>query len=105
VTSLESIGRPIGSCFALTAFAIAIVAGLLAQNDAVTVLGRAIVVLIGCRVLGAMFGWVLARVGAESLDMQTQMIEALETHGAVVPVGVEVSDGGEVDVARGRRAA
>lgn len=102
---MESIGRPIGACFALTAFAIAIVAGLVAQNDAVTVLGRAIVALVGCRVLGAMIGRVFARVAAESLQVQTQAIEAVGNHGADVPVGIEVGDGGEGEVMRGRRAA
>lgn len=89
----------------MTAFAIAIVAGLLAQNDAVTVLGRAIVALMGCRVLGAMFGWVFARVAAESLQVQTQAIEAVGNHGAGVPVGLEVGDVGEGEAMRERRAA
>lgn len=65
---VESIGRPIGACFALAAFAIAIAAGLLAQNDAVTVLGRAIFVLVVCRVLGGMLGLVLSAISSEAIE-------------------------------------
>ncbi|MBX3366791.1 MAG: hypothetical protein KF912_05690 [Phycisphaeraceae bacterium] len=63
---MESIGRPIGACFALASFAIAIAAGLLAQNDAVTVLGRAIIVLVVCRVAGGVLGWVLCAVASDA---------------------------------------
>ncbi|QYK46843.1 MAG: hypothetical protein KF838_08595 [Phycisphaeraceae bacterium] len=63
---MESIGRPIGACFALASFAIAIAAGLLAQNDAVTVLGRAIIVLVVCRVAGGVLGWVLSAVASDA---------------------------------------
>lgn len=102
---MESIGRPIGTCFALTAFAIAITAGLLAQNNTITVLGRAIVVLVACRVMGAMLGWVISRVAAESLDMQDQAARVAVSDGIGSAVTIEVGDGMAAAGTRGRRAA
>lgn len=105
VMSVESIGRPIGTCFALTAFAIAIASGLLAQNDAVTVLGRAIVVLVACRVVGAMLGWVMARVAAETLVMQGIVAEAAIVAQAALEADVEVIDEVDSESTKDRRAA
>lgn len=103
--SVESIGRPIGTCFALTAFAIAIAAGLLAQNNTVTVLGRAIVVLVVSRVIGAMLGWVLSRVAAESLDMQERAARVAVLDGSGMAMGIEVEEGVVAAAMKGRRVA
>jgi len=102
---VQSIGRPIGTSFALTAFAIAIVSGLLAQNDSVTVLGRAIVVLAVARAVGAVLGWVLARVATEAAESTGQAVAAAVSPGAD-QVKVEASKGeGQVDRMRSQQAA
>lgn len=103
--SVQSIGRPIGTSFALTAFAIAIVSGLLAQNDSVTVLGRAIVVLVVARVVGAILGWVLARVATDAAA-STDRVPAVPVPPVVGHPKSEASKGEEqVDRMRSRQAA
>lgn len=54
----------------------AIAAGLLAQNDAVTVLGRAIVVLVVCRGVGGAMGWVATRIASDVLQCESATIAA-----------------------------
>lgn len=59
--------RTIAACLGLTAFAIAVVAGLLANNPAGTVLGRAILALFIGQVVGVLIGHVGTRVVEDQL--------------------------------------
>ncbi|MBL8999819.1 MAG: hypothetical protein JNK25_01630 [Phycisphaerae bacterium] len=59
--------RVIATGFALLGFAIAVLSGLAAGNDAAVVLPRSLIVLIGCRVLGAAAGAVLDFIGREQV--------------------------------------
>ena len=52
--------RVIAGCFAMSAFAIAVVTGLFAQNPPATVLTRALVSLFGAYVVGLIAGEILA---------------------------------------------
>lgn len=82
----------------------AIAAGLLAQNDAVTVLGRAIVVLVVCRVVGGALGWVATRIASEVLACESAAIAAVASPVAQI---VELESPGETagGVQENRRAA
>lgn len=106
---MESIGRAIGASFALTGFAVAISAGLLAQNSAVTVLGRAIVVLIVCRMVGSALGWVLSRIASEAVAREIESIQAASAVASAVTssAGAESELAGEIGAGplEGRRAA
>lgn len=53
----------IGACFGLTAFAIATIAGLLAGNAAEVVIGRALVSMVICQVVG----WVIGFIGERTV--------------------------------------
>lgn len=59
--------RTIAACLALTAFAVAIVAGILAQNPAGLVLGRALLAMVVGKVIGLMIGSVGTRVVEDQL--------------------------------------
>jgi len=52
----------IAGCFALAAFAVAIVAGLASGNGAASILTRAIYALVGCYPLGLAIGLIAQRV-------------------------------------------
>jgi len=54
----------IGACLGLAAFALAIVAGLMAGNEAERVLARALVSLAACAPAGFVIGLVCEHVGA-----------------------------------------
>jgi hypothetical protein len=45
-------GRAVAACFALVAFSVAVLAGLAAGNDAITVLLRSLVIMVACYPLG-----------------------------------------------------
>lgn len=59
--------RTIAACLALTAFAVAIAAGLLAHNPAGLVLGRALVALVLGKAIGLLIGHVGTRVVEDQL--------------------------------------
>lgn len=52
----------VASCFAMTAFAVAIIAGLAAGNGPGAVLVRALLAMIGCYVIGLIIGMVCQSV-------------------------------------------
>jgi hypothetical protein len=61
----------VAGCFALCAFAVAILAGLSAGNDAATVLLRAILSMAACYVVGLVIGLLCStaiRSGQDSTD-------------------------------------
>ncbi len=49
--------RLVGSSLGLAGFAIAVIAGLGADNDANTILLRAIIAMVGCSAAGQALGW------------------------------------------------
>lgn len=59
--------RTIAACLGLTAFAVAIAAGLLAHNPAGLVLGRALVALVAGQMMGLVIGHVGTRVVEDQL--------------------------------------
>lgn len=64
--TVQHTGRVIAACFALSGFAIALVAGIMAGNPAITVLWRAICVLAICQLVGHALGAVLEHVAVEA---------------------------------------
>jgi hypothetical protein len=54
--------KVVAAVFALSAFAIALVAGIAAGNDAATVLLRALLALVACQVVGLFAGMIVERV-------------------------------------------
>jgi len=58
----------IAGCFALAAFAVAIVAGLASGNAASSILVRAILALVACYPLGLMIGLIAQRVIQDHID-------------------------------------
>lgn len=63
---MQDTGKLIGASFALTGFSVAVVAGLMSGNPAVTILTRALVALVVCRLLGAFLGYVGDRITQEA---------------------------------------
>lgn len=59
---MDSPTKTISSLFALSAFAIAIVAGIIARNPPATVLSNALICMVLCRVFGALVGLAALRV-------------------------------------------
>lgn len=58
----------IAACFALSAFTVAIVAGLAAKNPAASVLFRAVIALLICYPIGLGIGMILQRVVRQHVD-------------------------------------
>jgi putative Mn2+ efflux pump MntP len=59
--------KVIGACAGLTAFAIALVAGLAADNPAEDVLFRALIALVACQLIGGLVGMVGERTVREAI--------------------------------------
>ncbi len=79
--SVERESRIIASCFALAAFAVAIVAGLGAGNDPLSILIRAIIAMVVCHVIGSIAGAILAhaaRLHVDSLKPSTPQAQPVE---------------------------
>ncbi len=71
---MERESRIIASCFALAAFTVAIVAGLSAGKDALSILIHAIIAMLICQVIGTAAGAVLAhasRLHVEAIKAQS----------------------------------
>ncbi len=79
----------IAGCFALAAFAVAVVAGVAGGNPASVVLGRALLAMTLCYPMGLMIGALCHRVVQEHLEATDRAAKAVP-HGA--------GDAGEVEV-------
>lgn len=93
---INSIGAQLG----LLGFATAIVAGLYAHNDPVTVLWRAILTMLLASFIGQFVGWTGKIVIRESLQQRKQGID--ETHlreSAANAVGSETAQSADEPVA------
>lgn len=78
--------RIIGACLGLTGFAVAIVAGLAADNPADEILGRALLSMLGCQLAGLAIGCVAERA----------IEERAASHRALHPVDGSSSEEPEV---------
>lgn len=73
--------KVVGGCLGLGAFAIAIVCGLAADNNADEILTRAILSMLGCNLLGLAIGAVAERT----------IEEHLASHKALNPIAAETA--------------
>jgi len=89
--------RTIAACLGLTAFAVAIAAGLLAHNPAGLVLGRALVALM----VGQILGMVIGHVGTRVVEDQLRAYVSSNPHAS----RQEVSTGSPPDEQKDRVAA
>jgi hypothetical protein len=55
-------GKVVAAVFALSAFAVALIAGIAAGNDTTTVLSRALGALVACQLIGMGAGFLIERV-------------------------------------------
>jgi len=65
---MGSVSKVMAGCFSMAAFAVAIIAGLSSGNPAVLILGRALIAMVLCYVVGLVVGVICERVIA--LHMQ-----------------------------------
>ncbi|MBL8761527.1 MAG: hypothetical protein JNL50_09515 [Phycisphaerae bacterium] len=70
--------RTIAACLGLTAFAVAVAAGLLTGNPAGVVLGRALLALV----VGQMLGVVIGQVGTRVVEDQLRAYVSSNPHSA-----------------------
>jgi putative Mn2+ efflux pump MntP len=77
--------RVIAASLGLSAFAIAIVAGLAADNPAQTILVRAMASLVACHIVGWCVGMVAERTALEAVAAYE--LERLGTPAGAVPAG------------------
>jgi len=68
--------RAIAGCFALAAFAVAVLAGLAGGNTAVSILTRAILAMVICYPVGLVVGLVCQHVIEQHIRQQTAETEA-----------------------------
>lgn len=101
--------RVIASLLALVAFTAAIVAGVIAQNTAWTIVWRASLAMIGCYWIGRVVGVISQRALYEHLDRYkaaNPIPAEFEPPGDAQQVSQEEADGPEaVSPAEGQRAA
>lgn len=64
--------RLVGSSLGLAGFAIAVIAGLAADNDANTILLRAIVAMVACTAVGQALGWTGERAIAAHAEKELE---------------------------------
>jgi len=86
--------RLIATCFALSAFAVAIVAGLSSGNPTSEVLSRALIAMMVCYPLGLVIGIVCERVIAAHIELHEQANPAPDSNNVQVapseaPLGEE----------------
>lgn len=62
----------IAGCFALSAFAVALIAGIVASNEAWTILVRALLMLIVCYPLGLLAGMVCEYIVREEVESESR---------------------------------
>jgi hypothetical protein len=91
---LRSEAKVVATVFALSAFAVAVVAGLSSGNQTSTVLLRAIVCMIACQILGLIAGSIIERVLVEheARYHKAHPVPALKSDSADVPIVDEAVD-------------
>ncbi len=68
----------IAACFALAAFAVAVVAGIAGGNPATSILVRALIAMIGCYPAGLIIGLICARVMTDHIQAHRDAVSAAE---------------------------
>jgi len=63
-----SLTKVVAACCGLAAFAIAVIAGIVAENPGEVVLFRALVGMVACQIVGLGIGMVIERVVADSIQ-------------------------------------
>ncbi|MCA9297082.1 MAG: hypothetical protein KC983_11205 [Phycisphaerales bacterium] len=63
----QATGKVIAGCFALTAFAVAVVAGLIADNPMLDILARSAIAMCICYPLGFLVGLIVEHVIAQHM--------------------------------------
>lgn len=64
--------KVVSACCGLSAFAVAVVAGLAADNAGDVILLRALVGMVACQVVGLVVGMIIERVVIESVESYKQ---------------------------------
>lgn len=92
--SRGTLTKVIGACCGLAAFAIAVVAGLSAENPGEVILFRALICMFFCQLVGLGIGTVVERVISDSIDAHKRSRpEPQEPGGSVggMPAGVSAT--------------
>lgn len=69
----------IAGCFALAAFAVAVVAGMAGGNSPTSILGRALIAMISCYPIGLIIGLICARVMADHIQRHRDAVSDAES--------------------------
>jgi hypothetical protein len=98
VIASPATGRVIASCFALSAFAIALFAGLYGGNDGAQILLRAVMAMIVCYLVGAVVGMICdgvihSHVTTKSVDAVPHIAHSTDVQEAEVVGSVGVVGG------------
>jgi hypothetical protein len=64
--------KVVSACCGLAAFAIAVVAGLSAENPGEVILFRALICMVACQLVGLALGMVIERVITDSIELHKQ---------------------------------
>lgn len=87
----------IAGCFALSAFAVGVLAGLASDNPAPQVLGRAIICMLVCYPVGLVIGMVCVRVIAAHVEAHRKA-NPIPDEAKLAPASDQPSTGEEVIV-------
>ncbi len=90
---MGGVSKLIAACFALSAFAVAIIAGMMSGNSSTQILLNAVIVLIVCYPIGWMAGLLCQYVVHEHTTRQENAVAAVES--ATNESNVENSSEGE----------
>lgn len=90
-------GRIIASCFALTAFAVALVAGISGGNDAAQILLRAVIAMVVCYPVGLIAGLICERVIQAHVTARPNDAEDMSVNANNVPAQAATEGSGAVD--------
>ena len=86
-------GHVIGGCFAMAAFAVAVVAGLARENTPSAILLRAVIAMIVCYPVGMLVGMMCLRVLQEHVKAPPETVAHDEsTAGALGPPTAQVAE-------------
>jgi putative Mn2+ efflux pump MntP len=77
--------KAVAGCFALAAFAVAVVAGIAAGNPPTSILIRALMAMLICYPLGMMIGLVCQHVIEQHIKAEARANIAVEPGAGVVP--------------------
>jgi hypothetical protein len=94
----QATGKVIAGCFGLTAFAVAVIAGLIADNPMMDILARSAIAMCICYPLGFLVGLIVEHVIAQ------HMRDFVEANPVPDSSALDAVGGGAVPSVRSRRA-